>query len=192
MNNKVIILSIILPLILFTNLIAQELTKEINTRDSYKNSYLKFNLEIPSGWVSITPKEEFENIKLDDERLNIGAYNSSAIIELRKDKEKIIPSIRIFVKSLSEESKKKFSKLTSTDLVKAISPMSSQATKIHSVNLKNNTVGYVMSESEETKHIVGIILSSDFLYQIYITYDKNDPNCTEQKLELIFKSFDIE
>jgi hypothetical protein len=192
MTYKAAILSITFSLIIFANLFAQDSLKAGNTNDSYKNNLLKLNFEIPTGWTCLTSKEEFENINLSDERLNIGVYSSSAIIELRKDKEEIIPSIRIFVKTLPEESKVNFSKLSSIDYVERMSLMTNRKSTIYSVSLKKYKVGYTISKSKSEKQIVGMILSADFLYQVYITFDKNDPNCTEQEFERIFKSFDID
>jgi len=192
MNYKASILAITFSLIIFANLNAQDSLKAVHTNDSYKNSSLKLNFEIPTGWTCLTSKEEFENINLNDERLDLGVYNSSAIIELKKDKEETIPSIRIFVKILPEESKINFSKLSSIDLVESMFSMTNRKPIIHSVSLKKYKVGYTISKSKSEKQIVGMILSADFLYQVYITYDKNDPNCTEQEFERIFKSFDID
>lgn len=192
MNYKASILSITFSLFIFANLIAQDSLEAGNTNGNYKNDSLKLSFEIPTGWTCLTSKEEFENIKISDERLNFGVYNSSAIIELKKYKEETIPSIRIFVKILPEESKINFSKLSSIDFVESISSMTNRKPIIHSLSLKKYKVGYTISKSKSEKQIVGMILSTDFLYQVYITYDKNDPNCTEQEFERIFKSLDID
>lgn len=182
----------ILSLIFFANTLAQDVLNAKNTSDNYKNNLLKLNFEIPTGWTSITSKEEFENIKLTDKRLNIGVYSSVPIIEFKKDQKEIIPSIRVFVKTIPEESKEKFFQLSSSSLVEAMSHTSNPKPTIHSVSLKKYVVSYVISESEKEKHILGVILSADFIYQIHISYDKNDPTNTGQELERIFKSFDIE
>jgi len=192
MNYKSSILSMTFSLIIFANLMAQDSLKVGNTNDTYKNNSLKLSFEIPTGWTCITTKDEFENIKLSDERLNLGVYNSNAIIELNKGREETNPSIRIFVKILPEESKINFSKLNSIDLVESMFSMTNRKSTIYSVSLKKYKVGYTISKSKSEKQIVGMILSADFLYQVYITFDKNDPNCTEQEFERIFKSLDID
>lgn len=192
MNYKASILSMTFSLIFIANSIAQDSLNEKNTSDNYKNSLLKLNFEIPAGWISITSKEEFERIDLTDERLDLGVYNSIPIIELRKDKKETIPSIRFFVKIIPEELTEKFLQLSPIELLKAMSPMSNPEPTINSVSLKKYEVSYIISESEKEKHIRGMILSTDCFYQIYITYAKTDTTCTEQELERIFKSFDIE
>jgi hypothetical protein len=157
----------------------------------FHNQKLRMKITKPSSWISQEQSDEFSAITPDDERLDASQYVSRALIDFRKTHSESSPYIRIHVK----RKPKGYPLQQPMDIVMqvynraakgALSIARDGVSKPKAVMLLNGVkaTSISMMAGDQIQEIT-VVINSQFIYQIYASYDKTDRSIEMQIHEIV-------